>query len=280
MSSRSANTIKKKYGLELPRSAKLRDEFWYVTKGARRGGLASYKKQGGRIGDPEIRLQKWRGWWEKIGRFKPHPIINVTHPVHKPKRSTELAEFVGIMMGDGGITDYQLRITLNRIDDKAYSEFVVKLIKKLFKLVPSIIHKPKDSVLDVTISRRELVRFCNEELGLVIGNKIRQQIDIPDWVQSKVQFQIACVRGLIDTDGSVFTHRYKVNGKWYAYKKLAFTSLSKPLAHSVHAILKALGLNPRLAQAKDVRLDSINDMKCYFQIVGSHNPKHLRRYRE
>jgi len=36
----------------------------------------------------------------------------------------------------------------------------------------------------------------------------------------------------MDTDGCVFTHRYKSKGKWYSYKKLYFTSLSKPLLNS------------------------------------------------
>jgi len=42
--------------------------------------------------------------------------------------------------------------------------------------------------------------------------------------------------------------------------------------------MKNLGLNPRFSQNKDVRLDSVSDMKKYFGIVGSHNPKHLKRY--
>ena len=38
------------------------------------------------------------------------------------------------------------------------------------------------------------------------------------------------------------------------------------------------GMNPRLSQDKDVRLDNVKDMQKYFQSVGSHNPKHLKRY--
>jgi len=86
------------------------------------------------------------------------------------------------------------------------------------------------------------------------------------------------MRGLTDTDGCIFTHRYKVNGKFYTYKKLVFTSYSKPLRQSVFNILRGVSLNPRLAQDRDVRLDSIKDMQRYFQLISSHNPKHLNKY--
>jgi len=65
----------------------------------------------------------------------------------------------------------------------------------------------------------------------------------------------------------------------FIYKKLSFTSYSKPLRYSVFKIMKDNGLNPRLAQGRDVRLDSIKDMQKYFRIIGFHNPKHLERYK-
>ena len=117
-----------------------------------------------------------------------------------------------------------------------------------------------------------------EKLGLKQGNKIKQQVDIPNWIKRNKGYSVSCVRGLIDTDGSVFNHRYKVGGKYYSYKKLAFTSYSQPLRQSVFNVLKNKGLSPRFAQDKDVRLDSIRDMKKYFQVFSSHNPKHLKRY--
>ena len=87
------------------------------------------------------------------------------------------------------------------------------------------------------------------------------------------------MRGLIDTDGCVFTHRYKVNGKWYNYRKLSFKSHSKSLCQSVVNILEENGLNPRLAQKRDVRLDSIEDVQKYFRLIGFNNPKNLKRYK-
>jgi len=264
--------------LPLPKTIELRDKFWYTPKGSSAGGIAVYKKYGRVGGDPEYRKKKWREWWERKGKFNPPSSITVPIPIKTPRRSESLAEFVGIMLGDGGISQYQIKITLHHKDDYEFGKYVMMLIKKLFDLQASILHDPKDSVNDYVVSRKELVGFCTKKLGLVIGNKIKQQIDIPSWIKGSRKYEIACVRGLVDTDGSVFTHRYQVGGKWYQYKKLCFSSRSHPLLRSVHRVLQNLGLHPRLTEGLDVRLDRIEDMQLYFRNIGSHNPKHLRTY--
>jgi len=268
----------KKTAIKFPSNVELKDDYWYVAKGASKGGKALFKKYGRIGGNPEYRKKKWYEWWEREGKYKQHQIINTPLPIKKPRKSEDLAEFVGIMLGDGGITQYQARISFHSEIEKEYSRFVTDLIKRLFGVPIGVYYDKEDLSFDFVISRSELVRFCVEKLGLKKGNKIKKQVDIPEWIKQNKLYSIACLRGLVDTDGCIFTHRYKVNGKWYAYKKLSFTSYSEPLRQSVFNILKNNGLNPRFAQRKDVRLDSIEDMQKYFQLVGSHNPRHLKRY--
>jgi hypothetical protein len=275
---KSLKILCRKVKFRIPENIKLKDDYWYTANGSSAGGLAVFKKYGRIGGDPEYRKKKWYEWWEKKGKYSRHPIINVAFPINRPRKSKDLAEFVGIALGDGGITQRQVTISLCSNDERQYSKFVTKLIKKLFDVPVSIYYDKKYLVVDLVVSRSELVRFCIEKLGLKRGNKIRQQVDIPDWIKRNKLYLTACTRGLIDTDGCVFTHRYKSKGKWYSYKKLCFTSYSEPLRQSVFYILKNIGLNPRLAQRRDVRIDSIEDMQKYFQLVGSHNSKLLKRY--
>jgi len=274
----SLRKLSKKTDISIPSNIKLKNRYWYVHSGSSAGGKAVLKKYGRIGGNPEYRKKKWREWWEKEGKFNYYPFIGVTKPISKPRYSQDLAEFIGIVLGDGGITQYQVTFTLHSEDDKEYGKFVIHLTKKLFNVPVSIYLNKKYSATNYVVSRKELVEFLTKKIGLKIGNKISQQIDIPLWIKNNKNYSIACLRGLIDTDGCVFTHRYKVNNKIYSYKKLSFTSLSKPLLLSAHKILKDIRLSPRLAGKKDVRLDSIKDMKRYFQLIGSHNPKHLKRY--
>ncbi len=277
--SMNLNALRKlcrKTRIPFPSNTEIKDDYWYISYGSSIGGLATLRKYGRIGGDPEYRKKKWYEWWEREGKYKSN-IIALCKPIRKPRYSQALAEFVGIILGDGSIGKSQISITLHSEDDKEYSKFVVKLIKKLFNVYVGICYRKDVKATSYNVSRTELIYFCIEKLGLKKGNKIKQQVDIPDWIKENKLYSIACVRGLVDTDGCIFTHRYKVNGKFYNYKKLSFTSYSKPLRYSVFKIMKDNGLNPRFSRDRDVRLDSIKDMQKYFRIIGSHNPKHLKR---
>ncbi len=109
---------------------------------------------------------------------------------------------------------------------------------------------------------------------------MKQRFDIPDWIKENRDYMIACIRGLVDTDGSVFTHRYRVNGKMYAYKKIYFSSSSPPLIKTVHDFLTNEGFYARISKAGvHIRIESIAGVKRYMEIIGSSNPKHWKRYK-
>lgn len=281
MDYKALKILSKGAGVKMPLGIKLRDNYWYTSNGSSAGGIAAYKKYGRVGGDPEYRKKKWYEWWEREGRYKKHPVIGIAKPIKTPHFSKELAEFVGILLGDGNISQRQVAISLHSKDDKAYGKFVVSLIKRLFSVPISISYDKRYSVVDFVISRSRLVRFCIEKLGLRRGNKVKQQVDVPRWIKKDRSFLIACTRGLIDTDGCVFDHRYKVNGKLYSYKKLAFSNHSKPLINSVYDILRQNRLNPRITKdGKDIRLESKNDIRRYFLIFSTHNPKYLKKIRK
>lgn len=275
MSLAAVHALAEQAKVPVPKNIRIRDAYAHTSEAGKAGIAAVTAKYGGIPRDEEYRKKQWRAWWKSTGRHEKNPILEA-RTVHKPKRSVELAEFIGIMMGDGGISTYQVTVTLHHIDDLEYASYVATLIKKLFKEEPKIYHFPEKSVNNIVVSRKELVDYLHE-LGLPVGNKVKQQIDIPEWIKKDKRFSMACLRGLVDTDGCVFTHRYTAKGKIYTYKKLSFTSASDPLRKSVHVLLQKLEFNPRIA-GEDIRLDSTADMKRYFLLIGTHNPKHLRRY--
>jgi intein/homing endonuclease len=264
---------------DIPKGISVKERYWYVSKGASAGGRAILEKYGSVGGDPEYRKKKWREWWEKEGKFHPSKI---TQPLSfkKPAFSKDLAEFVGIILGDGGISRNQITVSLNRVTDREYSIFVRKLIQKLFD-IPMGLYVSKRSLVDrIVISRTALVSYLTDVLGLMNGNKVRQQVDVPEWVMRNQSYAISCVRGLIDTDGCIIIHRYLSKGKEYHYKKIGFTSRSHPLLRSVSVILSDLRIKHRMMKnGWDIRIEARKDVEKYFQMVGTHNPKHLKRYK-
>lgn len=275
MSADAARILSKKSRIPLPASSHIKPWGDHLKTIASLGGNAVYKKYGHIGGNLSQRTQKWLRWFNTTGKFLSHlKRKNILFP----GKNVALAEFVGIMIGDGGISKRQIFISLNSVDDHAYSLFVCRLLFKLFGIKPSIRKRKDAQAIDIYISRTNLVNFC-QKIGLKIGNKIKQGLDIPSWIRNKTSFQCACIRGLIDTDGCVFTHTYIVGGTRYSYKKIDFTTASKPLLISIYSIFENMGFHPRIARGRSIRFDSIYDVKKYFKIINSHNPKHLKRYR-
>lgn len=82
------------------------------------------------------------------------------------------------MLGDGGIADNQISVTLGYTTNSAYIPYVIKLIKKLFNTKASLYkHLHKDAI-NIRVSGINLVQNL-VNIGLVKGNKIKQQFDIP-----------------------------------------------------------------------------------------------------
>jgi len=271
----AVHILSKEAKIDFPK-IRVQEEHAHHARAGKLGYAAVLKKYGEIPKNEPVRRKAWEHWWSTEGKNLPNPILCAKSIIQAPK-STELAECFGILMGDGGVSKYQVTVSLNHITDRNYAGFVAYLMHRLFGVRPMVYHYPNNGVLEVTISRIQLVTYLHA-LGLPIGNKIRQGLDIPEWIKQDKAFLIACIRGLIDTDGCIFTHRYKVKNKWYTYKKLSFTSASKPLLTSVYETFVTLDMHPRIGSAKDVRLDRKSDVDRYFSLISTNNPKHLRRY--
>ncbi len=269
--------LSNKANLKLPKNTKVFDLKNHLKNISNLGGKAVYKKYGYIGGDKIQRVNKWKQWWIIKGQFKDIKILQ-RKKINIPLKNKLLAEFVGIMLGDGGISDHQVSITLNKKDDYIYSLFISNLIRKLFSVKPRVKFRKIENALDLIVSRKNLVDFC-ASIGLKIGNKLNQDLDIPLWINKNVDLKIACLRGLIDTDGCCVIHKYKVKNKSYCYKKISFSSSSPHLIESVISILKELGFSPRLSYNRNnVWLDGRADVQRYFKLVKTHNPKHKERY--
>jgi len=259
-----------------PSAISLMPRYSHTSDAGRKGAAAVLEKYGRPLVNELHRKQQWQKWWKQNGQFKKSKAF-VPRTIKKPRHSAKLAEFCGIMLGDGGITQRQISIFLHRTDDKAYMKFVAQIIVDLFGTPFQISDRKDKGTQTLVVSRTALVNFCIDQLGLKVGNKTEQQVSVPKWIMKRHSFRISCLRGLIDTDGCVVIHRYTVKGKKYHYKKLQFCSASKPLREKVALILNDLELPARI-KGRHVWLDSKKSVRSYFKTVGSNNPKHLKRY--
>ncbi len=261
------------YHVSFPKIQKV-SRFAHLQQAGKKGGDVTTQRYGKpKVNEPE-RMRMWRVWWDTKGKDL-HTISNTPFNVVQPKKSSDVAEFIGIMMGDGSMSTYHIGITLNASDDAEYALFVVQFIENLFGVRPNIYKRKDKNAVVITVTRKLLVEYLHS-LGLPIGNKIKQNLNIPLWILKNPTYAKACVRGLMDTDGSVFTHIYTSKEKKYSYKKVSFTSASPALLTSVHSILSQNNISSHISKT-NLRIGDATSIHTYFSRIGTHNTKHLKR---
>ncbi|MFZ2886216.1 MAG: LAGLIDADG family homing endonuclease [Minisyncoccia bacterium] len=200
--------------------------------------------------------------------------------VRLPAESVELAEFFGIMIGDGGINNpWQANITLNTDADASYIPFVRALIIDLFRVAPRVMRRKNQKATVLSLASTSVVDFLVEK-GLVRGNKLVHGLLIPSWILAQNTYKMACVRGLMDTDGCLVLHKHKIRNRVYSNIYLSFSSRSHGLLEQVAEILLDSGLEPHIAgNGREVWLYSRKDVEKYLDKIGSSNERLLSIYR-
>ncbi len=193
--------------------------------------------------------------------------------IRSPEQSPRLAEAVGIILGDGGVTDHQVSIYLDRKGDDAYSIYVQILFQELFGI--PVARRFRENVIIISLSSGNLVAFL-AKIGVNSGNKVRRQADIPNWVKENATFARACLRGLMDTDGCVYSDRHLKGEKEYRSLCVAFTNHSQPLLQAAQAILAADGIRYTVTRY-DVKIRKRLDVKKFARVIGFSNAKHKRK---
>jgi len=191
-----------------------------------------------------------------------------------PQESEALAEFMGIVLGDGGLNSrWQLGIYLNSIVDQKFSKYVCNLIESLFGLSTTILKKKNKNCISLVVTSTTLVDFLVSK-GAVLGDKVTSQVKAPDWLYKDLNFEKRFVRGLMDTDGGLYTHKHIVLGKQYLNLGLCFCSHSLPLVQYVAQIMLKYGMNPHVTKKGWlVSVYKFKDIQRYLEIIGSSNPR-------
>lgn len=192
-----------------------------------------------------------------------------------PEPSLKLAEFVGILLGDGCINTNQIQITLNAEADFQYIPYVKNLILNLFEYESHIFRRKNSKATILSLNGVNAVNILLG-LGLRVGNKVKLQVDVPDWIKLNKEFSKSCLKGLIDTDGCIFVRKGMYKETKYRHRNMYFSNQSKPLRDFVFITLKSTGYNPHNYGDKHVRLYSDKESERYLKDIGSSNYRLLR----
>lgn len=280
ISEKAFKILVNKYHLPIPKNIKVAEDYWYVTKGAREGalkrlqlygplGTTDGRRKGGR--NSQIKRKENPEKYRLLG-------CNVRKEFKIKKLTVDFAEVAGIILGDGAISNNQLRISVSSLVDRGYAQFISTLFNEVFGMKPSWVEREECHTINLTISGVNLVENL-EKWGFIRGNKVIHQVNFPNWIWEDVEFQKACIRGLMDTDGGCYFHKHKCNGILYQHFGMSFANKSFPIVHSMAKVLKSLGFKFSLANKEtQIYLYSFKEIKKYFQLIGSNNPKNWKKF--
>ena len=116
------------------------------------------------------------------------------------------------------------------------------------------------------INSKELFNFLIKK-GVKIG---REKKTIPSWIYEREEYKIGLLRGLIDTDGSIFLSSKKciLNFSGSNLSQNILTMFQKVLNRNVYV------------SGKNVNITSLKGIKRYMKLVGSSNLKNVIKFVE
>jgi len=206
--------------------------------------------------------------------------------------SPELAEFVGIMLGDGCLgmykcssdrqvrIQYRVKITVNVVDDIRYVETrVCPLIRYLFHIQPLIRKRSGEKTVDILIFNKNLVEYLVKHVGLKLGPK-RDCAEIPNWVLH-YGLELHALRGLFDTDGClVFDKQHR---EVFYYPRLELKVSSRLLYYQLSKILEQHGFRYSTSTRTGgntikLQVNGATLLRRWVDEIGFNNPKHHAKY--
>ena len=179
------------------------------------------------------------------------------------KNNRELAEFLGIMLGDGNLNKSSNCITivgsLEELD--YYNHIVIPLIESLFEVKPKLRFRNDRNAVYIDFNSKQVMNYLSKEIGLVRGNK--KFAHVPEIVKNRLENVPHFLRGLFDTDGCLKFSKQASERNYYP--RIQFCFSDAPFVHEVKDLLEKVGFN--LGMWKDSRFSGL----IFYQISGKDN---------
>ncbi|MBT3985801.1 hypothetical protein HOD38_04010 [archaeon] len=245
--------------------------------GQKKGGKSSYNKMVLKYGEEELKNRQKNGG-KKSKRYNEPLSINIYNK--------QFLEFYGALLGDGWISIIKSKKT-NKIqwiigfsghskDDKNYlSKRIKGICKPLFSRTGYLHYKPNTNSMEFTFGHKKLLYFLNNNLNFPIG--LKKNLKISEKYNSKWENYKYIIRGLFDTDGSLYFDkdpRYKTH-----YPILEISNKSDILVEQIKKIL--ISQNFRIIRYHSgLRLKGKDQLERWFKKIKPKNKKHILKYKK
>ncbi len=166
--------------------------------------------------------------------------IRSTYP--KLKRNADLAELIGVVLGDGNISVFprtEAMTIASNAKNKGFIQRYAYLTKKVFSQKPTI-NKPSGGCIRIRIYQK----YISKRIGIPSGARKDKNIKIPHWILKDKKHLIRYLRGLYEAEGSFCVHKPTCT-----YKFL-FSNKNESLLNNIYRALIILKFHPNKSGCK------------------------------
>jgi hypothetical protein len=153
------------------------------------------------------------------------------------ERNGDLAELLGVVLGDGHICKHERCESLRITGDSHKPEFIYHyavLIEKIFQKTPTIANVKMTNAMTVTIYEKHI----STRLGIPAGSRHALDYILPEWISVNRAYRIRFLRGLYEAEGNLSYH-----AGTYTHK-FQFGNINVSLLDIVHNLVIGLGFHP------------------------------------
>ena len=199
-----------------------------------------------------------------------------------------LAELVGAIIGDGCISykpkfgQYFLEMVGNPKEEQEYMNYLAEILIVEYNFNPSITFRER--AIRMKVYSKNFIEFLIFELKLVCNKEKCANITIPLIIINNPLWLKRCLRGIVDTDGSLFLAN---KGYRKDYPTIEISTISRLLAIQLQEVLskdfrigfrsfKQKGFQRiyRISLNGDVMVDK------WFNDIGFSNQRNIRKYKK
>jgi len=189
------------------------------------------------------------------------------------KHDSDLAQFIGIILGDGhiGKMGKQIYISFHSELEQSYANKVRILIKRLFNKNAAESLFAGKKAMQLVFNSKGIVEFLTQEIGLPSGRRIfTPKNKIPQFIFEKRELLNSCIRGLFDSEGG-FHQRHHNAARIYIYNKCPV------LLKSIFNALTELGYHTQL-KWNCVKLGRAAEITRFFNEIKPQNDYKVIKY--
>ena len=199
----------------------------------------------------------------------------------------KLSELIGIIIGDGNLSNvqkhYRIGFTGDPINDKEYFDYVKVLIKDVWNKDARIFLGGLG--LRIVINSKPAFIEVTQKYGLPIGEGKCHKVTIPEVIEKDWTLARHAIRGIVDTDGSIFVANKPGCPN---YPSIEITTTSIKLAEQLRKILLSRQFRvaniwcdrsrtPNSLPSYKVPLNGKENVRKWLDEIGFSNPVKRRK---